>query len=475
MNIFSKFPQTFWVANAIELFERWAWYGFFMLFANYLTSSTDMGGLEFTQIQKGTIMGVGTGILYFLPILTGAIADRYGYKKVLILSFLIYTSAFIMFPMFTSFTGVFIMYLYLALGAALFKPVISATIAKTTTDETSSIGFGIFYMMVNIGAFFGPMVTLVYKGESNLIFYISAGIIAINFLLLLFYKEPARENKKDNSESLSKTICSVAKNMAIIFKDWKFIIFLLIISGFWTMYNQLFFTLPVFISQWVDTTVMYDFFAKYIPFISENYSKGGVMDAEFITNLDALYIIALQIIVSSIVMKLKPLKSMMSGFLVCSIGMALTLYSQDVIFTMVAILIFAIGEMAGSPKITEYIGRIAPHDKKALYMGYSFLPVFVGNLFAGYISGSVYQKMSDKVIFVKDYALQQGYTISEGLSTSAYFDEVARLSNVTTTELTKKLWVIYSPSDLWMVILAIGLSATILLFLYDKFLMKDES
>ena len=95
MSVFGKFPRTFWVANVIELFERWAWYGFFMLFANYLTGSSDAGGLEFTQEQKGWLMGVGTGILYFLPVLTGAIADRYGYRKVLFLAFLIYVSAFL--------------------------------------------------------------------------------------------------------------------------------------------------------------------------------------------------------------------------------------------------------------------------------------------------------------------------------------------------------------------------------------------
>ena len=192
MSVFGKFPRTFWVANVIELFERWAWYGFFMLFANYLTGSSDAGGLEFTQEQKGWLMGVGTGILYFLPVLTGAIADRYGYRKVLFLAFLIYVSAFLLLPRFSTFTGVFLMYLYLAVGAALFKPIISATVAKTTTDATASIGFGIFYMMVNIGAFFGPLVTLLFKGTSSLIFYVSAGIISLNFILLLFYKEPGR-------------------------------------------------------------------------------------------------------------------------------------------------------------------------------------------------------------------------------------------------------------------------------------------
>lgn len=473
MSVFSKFPRTFWVANFIELFERWAWYGFFMLFANYLTGSSDAGGLEFSQSQKGLLMGVGTGILYFLPVLTGAIADRYGYKKVLFLAFLIYTSAFILLPMFTTFTGVFIMYLYLAVGAALFKPVISATISKTTTDETASIGFGLFYMMVNVGAFFGPMVTLLFKGSSHLIFYVSAGIIALNFILLFFYKEPGHETKAKNTDSLLKTFAIIIRNMGSILKDVKFIIFLLIVAGFWTMYNQLFFTLPVFISQWVDTSVLFNFFHTYIPFISENYSPApGVMDAEFVTNMDALCIIALQVVVSSIVMRMKPLRSMMSGFLVCSIGMSLTLVSQNVLFTMVAILIFALGEMAGSPKITEYIGRIAPADKKALYMGYSFIPVFLGNVMAGFISGVVYQQMSDKVMIVQKFAAEKGLQIADGLSSNAYFDEVARQVGLSPQALTNLLWDTYNPSRLWMVILAIGMGAAFLLFVYDRVISR---
>ncbi|MFR7809232.1 MAG: MFS transporter [Butyricimonas faecihominis] len=198
MGVFRKFPRTFWVANTIELFERWAWYGFFMLFANYLTGSSDMGGLEFTQSQKGILMGVGTGILYFLPVLTGAIADRYGYKKVLALAFVIYTSAFVLLPMFSTFTGVFLMYLYLALGAALFKPIISATIAKTTTDETASIGFGIYYMMVNIVLTDGHLCS---KDRPTSCSMYPAGIIA-ELALLLFYRNPTGNRTTDFSHSL---------------------------------------------------------------------------------------------------------------------------------------------------------------------------------------------------------------------------------------------------------------------------------
>jgi len=443
-----------------------------MLFANYLTGSSDVGGLEFSQVEKGYIMGIGTGILYFLPIITGSIADKYGYKKVLFLAFCIYTSAFILLPMFDTFTGVFIMYLYLALGAALFKPIISATIAKTTNDDNASIGFGIFYMMVNMGAFFGPLVTLMYKDEPSLIFYISAGIVSLNFLLLLLYKEPERE---ENKESIGESIKAVFSNIVTVIADFKFMIFLMIVAGFWTMYNQLFFTLPVFIAQWVDTSIVYDFFHANMPFFSENYgTEAGQMEAEFIVNFDAMFIIIFQILVSTIVMKWKPLKTMMTGFLVCAIGMALTLYSQNVLFTFVAIYVFAIGEMAGSPKITEYIGRIAPADKKALYMGYSFIPVFLGNVFAGIISGNVYGEMSDKVLFVKQEVAQRGLQISSDLSNNEYFNKTAEAMGVSPHELTRILWEKYNPSKIWYVILAIGLFAVVALFIYDKFLLNKK-
>jgi dipeptide/tripeptide permease len=456
------------VANTIELLERWAWYGFFMLFANYLTGSSDMGGLEFSQSQKGLIMGIGTGILYFLPILTGAIADRYGYKKVLALAFVIYATALAFFPQVSSFGAVFAMYIYLALGAALFKPVISATIAKTTRPDTSSIGFGIFYMMVNIGAFFGPMVTLLFKSRSHLIFYISAGIILLNFVLLLFYKEPGRAEAKKES-SILRTFGEIFRNMGGIFKDRGFLTFLAIVAGFWAMYYQLFFTLPVFISQWIDTGVLYRFFDAHIPFVSVNYSPApGVLDAEFITNMDALFIIIFQIAISTIVMRWKPLRAMMAGFLVCAVGMSLTLISQNVLFTIVAILIFSLGEMSGSPKITEYIGLIAPKDKKALYMGYSFIPVFVGNFLAGFISGNVYQALSDKVVMTEKLIAGKGLQIDPGLSTNARFEEAAHQLSLSPQELTNLLWDTYHPSDLWIVILSVGLLAALCLYLYDR-------
>lgn len=474
-NFTKKFPRTFWVANTIELFERWAWYGFFMLFANYLTASTELGALGLSQSEKGWIMGVGTAILYFLPLITGALADRYGYRRMLFISFIVYATAFAAFPFVNSFVGVFLMYLYLALGAALFKPIISATIAKTTNKDTASIGFGVFYMMVNIGAFVGPLVTLILQKKNyDYVFFASAAIMLINFVMLLFYKEPEREK---SNLSLSASIKKVFSNIVLALSDVKLVIFLLLVSGFWTMYNQLFFTLPVFITQWVDTASVYNFFASlggFGKFFTDNYAVGTVMDAEFITNCDALFIILFQIIISTLVMKRKTLSTMMGGFVVCSIGMALTLVTQNVLFTIAAIFVFAVGEMSSSPKITEYIGSIAPKDKVALYMGCSFLPVFLGNFFAGIISGNVYGAMSDSHTLAMKAVEAKGGAIAEGLSKTDYFDSAATLYNMNTIEFKQYLWNTYDPSRIWIVILAIGLISAVGLYLYDKYLLKSK-
>lgn len=420
-----------------------------------------MGGLEFSQTQKGAIMGIGTGILYFLPVLTGAIADRYGYKRMLTIAFFVYFTAFLLLPMFHTFTGVFVMYLYLAIGAALFKPIISATIAKTTNPGNASIGFGLFYMMVNIGAFLGPMLALLYRSN---VFYISAGMIALNFVMLLLYKEPER---KQQSEPLWETFKIIFANVIKVLTDWKFVIFLFIISGFWGMYNQLFYTLPVFVEQWVDTSSLYHFFKENIPFITEHYSKNGQMEAEFVTNFDALFIIIFQVIISKIVMKLKPLNSIITGILIASIGMSLTLFTQNVIYTIVAMLVFSVGEMAASPKITEYIGSIAPNDKKALYMGYAYLPLFLGNVIAGILSGSVYQNMSDKYQMVMQIAKAENITLNNNWSLNEKLKFIAEQKSLTVSQFEDYLWHTNQPYKIWIVILSVGLVSAVSLLVFN--------
>lgn len=476
ISAFKRFPKTFWTANTMELFERWSWYGFYMLFANYLTKSTDLGALGFSQEEKGLIMSLGTAILYLLPIITGAIADKYGYKKILITSFIIYAIGFLIMPQLNSFWPVFACFFFLAIGGALFKPVISATVAKTTDDDNASIGFGIFYMMVNIGAFIGPIVALqMSKTSFDNVFYLSAFFILINFPLLFFYKEPER---KKSEQKLLQSIGTILNNILIALKDFKFIVLLIIIAGFWSMYYQLFYTLPVFIDQWVDTSSLFHFVNNFWPWLADRIgSPDGTIKAEYITNMDALYIIMFQIIVSTIIMKWRPLNAMMTGFLLSSIGMGLTLYTNNVGFIIAAILIFGIGEMAGSPKITEYIGRSAPKDKVALYIGCSYLPVAGGNILAGIISGFVYGKMADKVTLLKLEFEKRGIQVPEitkDFTQTDFYNYAEQSFGLTSAELTEFMWNNYHPNKIWLVLFVIGLISAVGLFIYDRFLIRKS-
>ena len=473
----NNFPRTFWVANTMELIERWAWYGFYMVFALYLTKSTDTGALGFTQAQKGLIMGIGTAFLYALPLITGAIADKVGYKKVLIIAFTIYSSAFLLLGIVTGFVPVFLSYLYLAIGAALFKPIISATIAKTTNEKNSSIGFGIFYMMVNFGAFIGPLFTSKLRGHSwLLVFIMSAVVISVNFILVLFfYKEPDREK---TNEKFSTTIKNSFKNVGTALKDYKFLIFLILIIGFWTMYNQLFYTLPVFIDQWIDTSTLYNKIYEIWPWLAESIgTEHHIIEAEILTNVDAMYIIIFQIAISALVMKLKPLNAMISGIFVASFGIGLSFATQNPFYLLLMIFIFAVGEMSSSPKITEYIGRIAPKDKVALYMGASFLPVAGGNFFAGILSGNVYGAMSDKINILRTELLSLNHKFpdfSASFTKTDLFNKGCEILHKTPIELNNYLWDKYHPSQIWIVFTSIGVITAVLLLIFDKVFMKTK-
>jgi len=471
------FPGTFWTANVMELFERWAWYGLFILLALYFTGSTDDGALGFTQSQKGLLMGTVVGILYVLPTITGAIADKFGYKRILIISYLILSSGYLLMSYATTYASMFMAFLYVGLGAGLFKPVISATITKTTTEKTASIGFGIFYMIVNIGAFVGPVVASKLRElDWKYAFWMSSAAILVNLvLLLIFYKEPEREKVK---EPLSRTMGDIFKNLGKALTDYKLVFFLLIIVGFWTMYNQLFFTLPVYIEQWVNTSIIYNWVGNFWPWMADFIGTDhGTVNPEMIVNVDALYIVFFQVLVSSLIMKYKPVNTIISGFLISSIGIALWFATQNGFYLFLSILIFATGEMASSPRILEYIGKIAPKDKVALYMGTYYLPLAGGNFLAGILSGDVYTRISDKYYLLSLEVQKRGLylpEVSDTFSKNEYFASAAELMNLSQTELTNFLWVQYQPSNIWMLFTGIGLSTVVLLFLYDRFMLKTK-
>ncbi len=468
-----KFRKLYWVSNLIELFERWAWYGFYMAFALYLVNSKDTGALELSHAQKGIIMGTGSMLLYLLPLFTGAVADRLGYRKMLFLSFGLYLSGYFMIKSFDSFGWVFFAFLWTCTGGAFFKPVISAMIARTTGPDTSSIGFGIFYMIINIGGFIGPFLAGILLQKSwDYVFYMSMAAIGINILVtLLFFREPLAG---ESGIPLGRTLALAFANIRETLLNWKYLLFLLIMVLFWTVFNQLYYSFPVFVDQWVDTGVLYRAVYRLFPGLALAIGTGeGTLSAVTLSSMDSFFIIAFQLLVSAFVMRYKPLPVMMGGILVLGGGISLMFSSMNGWLILLGILIFGLGEMASSPKFTEYIGRIAPEDRKALYMGTSFLPMAAGHQLAGWLSGGIFERLSDKYHLLGLELTARAVSmpaVGENFSKNDYWLEAASRLGMDPVGLNLYLWENYQPDRIVYLYAGIAATATLLLWLYDRFI-----
>jgi dipeptide/tripeptide permease len=480
MNVFttfSKFPKTFWIANTMELFERWAYYGMFVVLSVYLTDPISEGGLGFSNSQRGIMQAIVTGIIYLLPILGGAIADKFGFRKVLIAAFTTLASGYYFMGQFNGYAMVFASFLIVAIGAAIFKPIIAATVSKTSPKGQDTIGFGIFYMIVNIGGFIGPFVASKLRDlDWSYVFIMCAVVILLNFILLIFYKEPGRDVNKSN-ESLSETISQIFKNMGVALSDFKFLSFLIILIGFWIMYMQMFFTLPVFITQWINTTDVYNTSSFIAKTIGTKVNGIGIIRPEMMLNIAAFTIIFFQVIISILVIKVKPIVSMIAGTAVIVLGISQFAFNIYGTYVILGIVIIAFGEMASSPRIQEYIGRIAPPDKIALYMGVSYLPLAVGNVIGGLLSGSLYDNMSDKYIFLKEELVKRGYASMDALKDmdgALLFKDAMVYLKMDESQLNSFLYTTYQPGNIWYVFAGIGAVTAVLLFAYNKFILKSK-
>ncbi|CAM4105429.1 MFS transporter [Shewanella aquimarina] len=306
-------PSTFYVANTMEIFERLAWYGFFTLSSLYMTSPAHQGGLGFSEQERGLLQGMIPFFLYLFPVLTGALADRYGYRKMFLIAYAIMCPSYFLLGQVSSFSGFFIAFMGVAIGAACFKPVVTGTVARTTDHTNRGLGFGIFYMMVNVGGFLGPFIAGYVRAISwDWVFIMSAIWIGINFIpALFFYHEPTNPHQQ-RGKSLSQVFRDIQEvlgnaRFALLFfgtlvillsygAKWisgeqcltiylvwfslhmiwnalaksdkqlpwylqkialgnkPFVIYLLILSGFWMVYQQIFITLPIYIRDFVDTS-----------------------------------------------------------------------------------------------------------------------------------------------------------------------------------------------------------------------------
>lgn len=399
------FERNFWVAIIMEFFERGAYYGVLSILSVYLVISGNEGGLGFSKAQAGTIMGTIQPLLYFLPIIAGGIADRYGYRRILFFAFTCITGGYICTALTQSYIPVFASLLLMAVGAGFFKPVISGTIAKSTTEENSTLGFGIFYWSINLGAFLVPLFlipALKAQGYHN-IFYMAATVGCILMLINTFiYKEPkaniemrkqlsGKNSEKGDEKSIGKMLLGILS----VLKDVKFITLIFLYSGFWILYFQMYGTVLWYLKEYVDMTPFNDVVNSFLGIFVDNPS--WKFDTEHVTVINAGVIICLQLIVSKLVQKWPALPTMIMGIGCGTLGMfILSLGSTPWIF-ITGLMVFTLGEMTTHPKFLSYIGIIAPPDKKALYMGYSFLYGVIGSSIGSFLGAGLYVKIVEQM------------------------------------------------------------------------------
>ncbi len=384
-SLFRSFPGVFWISNVMELFERGAYYGMNSVLAVYLTNSVLEGGLGFSEQSVGFLQGLVYAMTYIVPILGGALADRYGYRKMLLVAFALLSAGYYVTGHMSSYALVFTSLLMMATGAGLFKPVISGTIARVTTEGNSGFGFGVYYWMINLGAFLAPLAVSVLKGfDWSYVFTASSLYCALMIIPALFlYRDPP---KPENLKSLK----DVLSGAAMVLGDARFMLMIVLYSGFWIVYFQNFGSVLWYLRDFVDRTPVNGFLASLgIPV---------QFDAEHITVINAGTIILLQVFVSRIVKNMNPLKTMIAGMIIGGAAFCILTLSQSVWLLIAVMGLFSLGEMTAHPKYYSYVGLVAPADKKAVYMGYAFLYGVIGSLLGSNIGGTLYETILKPVI-----------------------------------------------------------------------------
>ncbi|MBN1144813.1 MAG: MFS transporter [Bacteroidales bacterium] len=378
----TPFPGVFWIANSVEIIERFAYYGIYFGFPIFFASK------GFNDKQLGIIQSLFLFISYTIPILSGTFADKYGFKKILLVSYLAYLPSILLLIFTDSVSGIALSMLCIGLAAGTFKPLISGTIRVVTDNTNRTMGFGIFYAMVNIGGSVGPLVLGWLRAISWQNAYIAAAIsIGLMFLItLFFYKEPPRQTQ---TESLGKKI----KDIGIVLSDSKFAVFLIILGVFfWTPFWAFFNLCSKYVEFNLDGAALYNNIRNvlgttFANLISKDYEGTRKIMGETISHTGWIIMI-FQVFVAWLFERFKPIPSFITGLVIMALGFGLLALAgiSNPAWMFPGIAFFAIGEMISSPRIQEYIVWIAPKEKAGLYMGTNFLAVGIG----GFMSGLLY-------------------------------------------------------------------------------------
>ena len=406
------FERPFWVANISEIFERLSYYAVFASLVRYLHEV-----LNFPTERATDLTGLFGGLVWFLAIFGGAIADRLGFRRALSLAYLILASSYFLlgsigaswFAPVSSLVPLVALATFLLilppLGVALVKPCVVGTTARASKENVRSIGYSIYYTLVNIGGALGPWLAGIIneKLPTSVVFRMAAlSVFLMFFLVLVFFKDPQRSGDTKTA-SFDETL----RNFAKVLANPKFMIFLLIFSGYWIVYWQEFITLPLYVHDYINPLTNTD----------KMLSTGPMV------------VIALTVAMSVASKKMAPFRAVLLGTLISMLAFSILAVHPTVIAAYAALIVIALGELTQQPRYYDYISRLAPIGQQGTYMGFAFLPIGIGALVAGRIGGALLH----------------------------YFGEVQ-----------------HQPQLFWWAITDIGVVTTLLLWIYDRVVKPSE-
>ncbi|HET6403901.1 MAG TPA: MFS transporter, partial [Candidatus Thermoplasmatota archaeon] len=354
---FAPFPKPFWVINGVELFERGAYYGMLAVLSVFLVQ--DLG---LPPALTGLLLAIQFPLLYFLPVFAGALADKLGFKKLLIATFAFLIAGYLVLSVATTFwIGLLGVALY-GIGAGLFKPMPAATVSDTTSESDRNFGFAIYYWMINLGAFLAPLaMQQLFGGSYRQYFVVSAALSVLNLVICLTMWKDVRQPKPEVKVGQSM------RGIAEIFQHKTFLVLLAIYCGFWFMYA-------------ITTSFLQTYAVEY-----------GIMDratVALIVPANALAILIVGPILSKLTGKLPSLPLMIAGITVFCAGFLLIGFVPTLIALLAGIFIYSIGEFLTHPSYLSYVTKISPPEKVPVFLGYGFIPIGIGQLL-GTLSGGV--------------------------------------------------------------------------------------
>jgi dipeptide/tripeptide permease len=371
-----KFPQAFWTANIVELFERAAYYAVFIAITLYLSRV-----VGFDDIDAAWIGGVFSAGLYFLPPFTGALADKMGFRNAILLAFGLLTLGYFSLGAFPFKAIVLPSLVVLMFGGSFIKSIITGTVAKTTTEATRAKGYSVFYGMVNVGAFLGKTFAYPIRLELGLeaINYYAAIMTGIALVtVFFFYKNISTTGEGKNFNEVWQGFIRVVTNVRLL-------LLIFIVTGFWIIQHQLYATMPKYVLRIVGEGASPEWIANVNPFVV-------MTTVVFITNAMRNVKAVSSMSVGMFLMPLSALLMASSSILESITGQSVSIFgiftAHPVTVMMIAgIVIQGLAECFISPRYLEYFSLQAPKGEEGLYLGFSHLHSLLSSLLGFGISG----------------------------------------------------------------------------------------